>query len=147
MIEAWAGRHNILHRLIKTGLDMLFSQNQFFKYKINFQRITCRLVIKQIPYWDAKTNEPNLTFLQNSSKVLHIYIVTNILFVKIIFLSVPYIHYKLMKLNFATCVVFSLISWRQHPSGKIGSLRCQNGVIASDSFAFRKTKSCRNILS
>ena len=55
-------------------------------------------------------------FLKNSvfsCKVLCKYIVTNFLFIKIIFLSVPYIHYKLIKVNFSFCVVLSLSSWWQ----------------------------------
>ena len=54
--------------------------------------------------------------LQNSVfsyKVLYKYIVTNFLFIKIIFLSVPHIHYKLIKVNFSFCVVLSLSSWWQ----------------------------------
>ena len=35
-----ARRHNTLHRVIKTGLDLVFSQNWLFKYKINLQSIT-----------------------------------------------------------------------------------------------------------
>ena len=55
----------------------------------------------------------------------------------------PCIHYKLMKLNFVICSILSLSSWSQQPLRKTYGLRCQNGVMVSDSFAFRKTSSCR----
>ena len=77
-----------------------------------------------------------------SCKVLRSYIVTNSLFVKI-FLSIPCIHYKLMKLDIAICSILSLCSWWQQPLAKTYGLRCENEVMISDSFAFRKTKSCR----
>ena len=67
-------RNVFLHRVINTGLDLLFSE-------INF-----------------------------SFKVLRTYIVTNVLFVKIV-LSISCIHYKLMKLNFTICSVLWLNSW------------------------------------
>ena len=95
-----------LHRVIKTGLNLLFSE-------INF-----------------------------SCKVLRPYIATNVLFVKIVF-SIPCIHYKLTKLNFTICSVLSLSSWWHQLLGKTHSLQCQNGLMFSDLFAFRKTKSCR----
>ena len=84
-------------------------------------------------------------FLLNSvfsCKVLRKYLVTNSLFVKKIF-SVPCLHYKLMKLNFAICLVLSLSSLQQHFFGKTYGLLFQNVVMISNSFAFRKTKSCR----
>ena len=60
-----------------------------------------------------------------------------------IFLSVPCIHYKLMKLIFAICSVLSLSSlWQQH-LGKTYGLRYQIGVTVSDSFAFGETKNSR----
>ena len=62
----------------------------------------------------SKATEPNLTFFQISvfsTKVLRKCIVTNFLFVKKIFLSVPYIHYRLMKRHFAIRLVRSLSSW------------------------------------
>ena len=99
-------RNVFLHRVINTGLDLLFSE-------INF-----------------------------SFKVLRTYIVTNVLFVKIV-LSISCIHYKLMKLNFTICSVLSLSSWWQQLLGKTYGLQCQNGLMVSDLFAFRKTKSCR----
>ena len=40
LFEIQAGRHNTLHRVIKTGLALLVSQNQLFHYKINLQGIT-----------------------------------------------------------------------------------------------------------
>ena len=40
LIETGAGWHDTLHRIIETGLDLLFIQNKLFKYKINLQRIT-----------------------------------------------------------------------------------------------------------
>ena len=40
LFEIQAGRHNTLHRVIKTGLALLVSQNQLFNYKINLQGIT-----------------------------------------------------------------------------------------------------------
>ena len=64
--------------------------------------------------------------LQNcvfSCKVLCIYMVTNFLLVKTIFLCVPRI---LMKLKFAIHLVISLSSWWQLTWGKIYGLRCQN---------------------
>ena len=48
-----------------------------------------------------------------------------------------------MKLNFAICSVLSLSSWWQQPLRKTYSLLCQNRSIVCDSFAYRKTKSCR----
>ena len=48
-----------------------------------------------------------------------------------------------MKLNLAICSVPSLSSWWQQPLGKTYAIRCQNGVMVSDSFVFSKTKSCR----
>ena len=90
--------------------------------------------------------KPNLPFLQNfifSCKVLRKYKVTNFLFVKIIILTILCIHYKLMKLNLAICLVLSLSSWRQLPLGNSCGPWCQNGVMANDVFACRKTKSCK----
>ena len=49
-----------------------------------------------------------------------------------------------MKLNFATCLVLSLSSWRQQPLGKTYGLWCQDGVMVSDSFASRKPKKFRH---
>ena len=49
----------------------------------------------------------------------------------------------IMTLNFVICSILSLTSWWQQPLGKTYGLRCQNGVIVGDSFAFRKTKSFR----
>ena len=77
------------------------------------------------------------------TKLLFTHMVTNYLFVKIILLSLPCIHYKLMKLNFAMFLVLFLSSWWQQTLGKTYGLRCQNGVLVSDSFAFTKTKSCK----
>ena len=54
-----------------------------------------------------------------------------------------YIHYKLMKLNFTIWSVLSLSSWWQQLLGRIYGLQCQNGLMVTDLFAFRKTKSCR----
>ena len=48
-----------------------------------------------------------------------------------------------MKLNLAISSVLSLSSWWQQALGKTYALRCQNGVMVSDSFVFSKTKSCR----
>ena len=86
----------------------------------------------------------NLLFaeINFSCKVLRTYIVTNVIFLKIVF-SIPCIHYKLMKLNFAICSVLSLSSWWQQLLAKTCSLQYQNGLMVSDLFAFRKTKSCR----
>ena len=47
-----------------------------------------------------------------------------------------------MKLNFAICLVLSLNLWWQQPFGNTYGLQCQNGVMVSDSVAFRKTNSC-----
>ena len=77
----------------------------------------------------------------SSCKVLLAYIVTNFLFAKV-FHSVPCIYYKPMKRNFVVWSVPSLSSWWQQPLGKTYGLRCQNRVMVSDSFVFRKTKSC-----
>ena len=41
------------------------------------------------------------------------------------------------------CLVLSLSSWCQQPLGNTYVLVCQNEVKVSDSFVFRKTKSCR----
>ena len=60
-----------------------------------------------------------------------------------IFLSIPYIHYKLMKLNFAIYLVMSLSSWWKQPLGKSYGIQWQNGVMVQVSFGFRKTKNCR----
>ena len=48
-----------------------------------------------------------------------------------------------MKLNFAIFLVLSLSSWWQQPLAKTYDLRCQNRVMVSDSFLFKKSKSCR----
>ena len=48
-----------------------------------------------------------------------------------------------MKLNFTICSVLLLSSWWQQPLGKTYGLQYQNGLIVSDLFAFRKTKTCR----
>ena len=48
-----------------------------------------------------------------------------------------------MKLNLAIYTVLSLSLWWQQPLEKPYGLWCQNGVMVSDSFDFRKTKSCR----
>ena len=48
-----------------------------------------------------------------------------------------------MKHNLGICLVPSLSSWWQQSLGKTYGLGCQNGVIVSESFAFRKTKSRR----
>ena len=77
-----------------------------------------------------------------SCKVLLTYIVTSFLFVKIFF-SVPCIDYKLMKLFLKIFSVLSQSSWWQQSFRKTYSLRCQIGVMISDSFAFRETKNCR----
>ena len=55
-----------------------------------------------------KATGPNMTFLQN---FVFTYMVTFFLFVKIIFFSVPPIHYELMKLNFAMSSAFPFRSW------------------------------------
>ena len=55
--------------------------------------------------------------------------------------------HKLMKRKFAISVVRPLSSWWQQHLGKTYSLQCQNGVMASDSFAIRETKSCRQHVS
>ena len=94
-----------LHRVTKTGLNMLF-------FEIN---VSC--------------------------KVLRTYIVTHVLFVKVV-LSIPCIHYQLMKLNCNICSVLSLSSWWQQLLGKTYGLQFQNGLLVSDLFAFSKTKSC-----
>ena len=52
-----------------------------------------------------------------------------------------------MKLNFIICSVLSLSSWWQQPLGQSYGLRCQNGAMVSDLFAFRKTRSCTYSLS
>ena len=56
----------------------------------------------------------NLLFseINFSCKVLRTYIVTNVVYVKIV-LSIPGIHDKLLKLNFTICSVLSLSSWWQ----------------------------------
>ena len=77
-----------------------------------------------------------------SCKVVHTYVVTNSLFVKI-FLSVPCTHDNPIKLNLAICSVLSLSSWWQQPLGKICGLQCQNGVTVCDSFVIRKNRSRR----
>ena len=48
-----------------------------------------------------------------------------------------------MKLNLAICSVLSLSSWWQQPLGETYGLQCENKVMVSDSFVFKKTKSCR----
>ena len=48
-----------------------------------------------------------------------------------------------MKLNFAMFLVLLLSSWWEQTLGKPYGLRCQNRVLVSDSFAFTKTKSCK----
>ena len=68
------------------------------------------------------------------------HIVTNFLFVKI-FLSVPCIYYKLMKINFAIYLVLSLSSWWQQPLGKIYGLWYQNEAMVRYSFASRNATS------
>ena len=77
-----------------------------------------------------------------SCKVVHTYVVTNSLFVKI-FLSVPCTHDNPMKLNLAICSVLSLSSWWQQHLGKTCGLQCQNGVTVCDSFVIRKNRSRR----
>ena len=86
----------------------------------------------------------NLLFseINFSCKVLRTYIVTNVLFARIV-LSIPCIHYKLIKRNVTICSVLSLSSWWQQHLGKNYGLQCQNGFMVSTLFAFRKTKSCR----
>ena len=46
-----------------------------------------------------------------------------------------------MKLNFIICSVLSLSSWWQQPLGQSYGLRCQNGAMVSDLFAFSCTYS------
>ena len=48
-----------------------------------------------------------------------------------------------MELDFTICSVLSVSSWWQQLMGKTHGLHCQNGLMVSDLFAFRKTKSCR----
>ena len=48
-----------------------------------------------------------------------------------------------MQLNFAICLVLSLTSWWQQTLRKTCGLRCQDGVLVSDCFAFKKSKSYR----
>ena len=48
-----------------------------------------------------------------------------------------------MKLNLAIFSVLSLSSWWQQPLGERYGLRCKNRVMVSNSFVFKKTKSCR----
>ena len=59
------------------------------------------------------------------------------------FLSVPCIHYKLMKLDFASYLLLSLRSWWEQLLGKTYGLQCQDGAMVSDSSSFKKIKSCR----
>ena len=47
-----------------------------------------------------------------------------------------------MKLNLAICSVLLLTSWWQQPLGETYDLRYLNIVMISDSFVFKKTKSC-----
>ena len=86
----------------------------------------------------------NLLFseINFSCKVLRTYIVTNVLFARIV-LSIPCIHYKLIKRNVTICSVLSLSSWWWQHLGKNYGRQCQNGFMVSALFAFRKTKSCR----
>ena len=56
--------------------------------------------------------------------------------------SLYHVYIKLMKLNFTICPVLSLRTWWQQLLGKTFGLHCQNGLMVSDLFAFRKTKSC-----
>ena len=48
-----------------------------------------------------------------------------------------------MKLDLAICSVLSLSSWWQQPLRETYGLRCENRVMVSDSFVFKKTKSYR----
>ena len=48
-----------------------------------------------------------------------------------------------MKLIFTIYLVLSLSSCWQQPLGKTYGLRCQIGVVVSNSFAFRENKNCR----
>ena len=51
-----------------------------------------------------------------------------------------------MKLNLFICSVLLLSSWWQQPLGKTNDLRCQNGVMVSDSFLLGKPRAEDNIL-
>ena len=48
-----------------------------------------------------------------------------------------------MKLQVIILLALELSSWLQQHLKKTYGLRCQNGVMFNDSFAFRKTESCR----
>ena len=48
-----------------------------------------------------------------------------------------------MKLQVIILLVLELSSWLQQHLKKTYGLRCQKGIMVNDSFAFRKTKSCR----
>ena len=48
-----------------------------------------------------------------------------------------------MKLKVINFLLLKLNSWLQQLLEKTYGLWCQNGVMVNDSFAFRKTKSCR----
>ena len=48
-----------------------------------------------------------------------------------------------MQPNFPICLVFSLNSWWHQTLGKTYGFQCKDGVMVSDSLAFRITKSCR----
>ena len=74
--------------------------------------------------------------------MLRTYKATSFLFVTIFF-YVQFIHRQLMKLKVISFLVLKLSSWLQQLLEKTYGLRCQNGVMVNDSFAFRKTKSCR----
>ena len=64
-----------------------------------------------------------------------------------IFLSLIYLYlYRLYRSNttyFGISLRLALNSWWQQLLGKTYGLRYQNGAMVSDSFAYRKTKSCR----
>ena len=60
-----------------------------------------------------------------------------------IFVSLPCIYYNPMKVNLTICLILFLSSWWQQPLGKTYALHCRNRVMVSASFAFSKTKSCR----
>ena len=59
-----------------------------------------------------------------------------------LFCSVPFIHFKLMKFKVIRSLVLLLSTSCQQLLGKFYIVRCQNGVMVSDYFVFRKIKRC-----
>ena len=132
------------------SLELWNSLNSKFRTLLNetSSTLSCLFLVSELFFFfflhRLINTDLNLLFseINFSCKVRSTYIVTNVLFVKIV-LSIPFIHCKLMKLNTTICSVLSLSAWWQQLLGKNFGLQCQNRLMVSDLFAFRKTKSCR----